>query len=809
MRPTATDTDRLAIPGAGYKPTSLHAAADLARRFPARPAQPGWAETRCSRGQVLAMISAPPFVRVSAHDQAFQHRGTRAVLAWLSEFPGDTWQDRFLASAASAAGNAEWKDAAATWWPAAGASPISDRRAASLVATGLLTLICTDVIRPDQAWLLNPRTPKGLSVHLARTRDRDEWTKLRAVGDADPSGAATKANALGRIAVIQASKGGHLTDITVGDCLQLLQLVHRMDGKTTSGYFYQLLHTIGVFGDDAPTTVRAFATIGQLGAEQLIDRYQITCRPMRDLLVCYLRERQAAVDYATLQRLAGTLGRLFWADLERQHPGIDSLRLPPDAAAAWKQRVLARESGLNTLATVRAFYLDIAQWAMEDPAQWGPWAAPCPIRGQEMARRKVHQQRKSRMDQRTRDRLPALPTLVAAVGEQRITSAKLLATAQDTPLGQEFTAAGHTLVRTRLADPAGAAKTWVDDPATGQRLDLTFEEHQGFWAWAAIEVLRHTGLRIEELCELSHHSFVQYTLPTTGELIPLLHVAPSKTDSERLLVIDPELADVLSAIICRIRVDGAVPLVAAHDYHEKVWNAPMPLLFQRRYGGEYRPIIPQAIRRLLNTALARTGLTDNTGQPLRFVPHDFRRIFITDAIMNGMPPHIAQLIVGHGNINTTMGYKAVYPEEAINGHRAFIARRRKLRPGEEYRTPTDAEWEEFLGHFERRKVALGTCGRAYSTPCIHEHSCLRCPLLRPDPDQHHRMTEIRDNLIARIDEAQHNGWLGEVEGLEVSLTATRQKIAQLDELTARATTVHLGMPNVTDLVSRTINHPPR
>ena len=76
---------------------------------------------------------------------------------------------------------------------------------------------------------------------------------------------------------------------------------------------------------------------------------------------------------------------------------------------------------------------------------------------------------------------------------------------------------------------------------------------------------------------------------------------------------------------------------------------------------------------------------------------------------------------------------AVYPEEAINGHRAFINRRRQLRPSEEYRTPTDAEWDEFLGHFERRRVALGDCGRAYSTSCIHEHSCIRCPLLRIYP----------------------------------------------------------------------------
>ena len=53
-----------------------------------------------------------------------------------------------------------------------------------------------------------------------------------------------------------------------------------------------------------------------------------------------------------------------------------------------------------------------------------------------------------------------------------------------------------------------------------------------------MEVLRLTGCRVEELTELTHHSLVQYRLPTTGELIPLLQIVPSKTDEERLLPID-------------------------------------------------------------------------------------------------------------------------------------------------------------------------------------------------------------------------------------------------------------------------------
>jgi integrase len=154
---------------------------------------------------------------------------------------------------------------------------------------------------------------------------------------------------------------------------------------------------------------------------------------------------------------------------------------------------------------------------------------------------------------------------------------------------------------------------------------------------------------------------VQYTPPTSNELIPLLQIAPSKTDTERLLVISPELADVLAAVIHRIREpSGAVAAVASYDPHERVWNPPMPLLFQRRFGGGNRAIPSGTIRDWICQAIpedaaAGDSLTNTAGRPLRFTPHDFRRIFITDAVLHGMPPHIAQLVAGHRDINTTMG----------------------------------------------------------------------------------------------------------------------------------------------------------
>ncbi|UQX09888.1 site-specific integrase [Candidatus Mycobacterium methanotrophicum] len=350
-----------------------------------------------------------------------------------------------------------------------------------------------------------------------------------------------------------------------------------------------------------------------------------------------------------------------------------------------------------------------------------------------------------------------------------------------------------------------SARLWAENLNTGKRRELIHEEASAFWGWVAIEVLRHTGIRAEELTELSHHSLVQYRTPDSGELIPLPSIAPSKFDQERLLVIDPELADVLSAIITRIRgADGAVPLVTAYDPHEHTWNPPMPLLFQRVIGLENRPIPADGIRDLIHAALAASGITGTNGKPLDFQPHDFRRLFTTDAILNGMPPHIAQLILGHNDINTTMGYKTAYPAEVIRGHRAFIARRRERRPSEEYRSPTEQEWEEFLGHFERRRVALGDCGRAYGTSCIHEHS-IRCPLLRIDPAQRGRLADIRDNLLARIAEAKREGWVGEAEGLKVSLAEANNKLAA-GARHSRA--VSLGIPAYRDIAAATLPAPP-
>lgn len=80
--------------------------------------------------------------------------------------------------------------------------------------------------------------------------------------------------------------------------------------------------------------------------------------------------------------------------------------------------------------------------------------------------------------------------------------------------------------------------------------------------------------------------------------------------------------------------------------------------------------------------------------------------------------------------SSATGGAAVFPEEVIAAHQHFIERRRTTRPFGELRTASGEEWAEFENHFLLRKVPLGDCHRPYGTPCVHEHACTRCRLLR-------------------------------------------------------------------------------
>jgi hypothetical protein len=299
-------------------------------RFPARAGEQWWPHTGQTMEETLRRLTSAPFVPELKAAAAGRRRGVTKLLGWLSVFPGDTWQQRWVASGAQDHPGVSWVRLPLQWLAERGQPAACQQEHLS---SGLLMLICGDVIRPGLAWMLT-RTHRYLATAMAHIRDPDGFDLLRQLAEAEAASSRLDARiAATRIATLLACKGGTIANITVGDCVELVDTQRRVHsrGGQKKVDFYLWLRALGVFPEDAPATIRAFGlALGRLSIEELVDRYRLACRPVRDLLVDYLRERQPSLDFASLDAISRSLAGLFWAEIETLAPGIDSLRLPPE-----------------------------------------------------------------------------------------------------------------------------------------------------------------------------------------------------------------------------------------------------------------------------------------------------------------------------------------------------------------------------------------------------------------------------------------------------------------------------------------------
>lgn len=707
------------------------------------------------------------------------------LLDWLSGFPGETWEERWLSSGADGAPQS------------LGRGIFAGNGAYGSAA--LNRLLLAGVIRPSYGWQLGTRGGAHLERKLLDLRDPDTTAAMRRSAPYSrglPRHQADAEKALARVVIRTGRRLGQLR----GD-----DLLHYADVVRTSGRHrrehlaWELMVAVGAFDGEPPTLRAAWSAKGntrQHSTSTLVDRYGIPPSGVRDLLVDYLSELRPGMDYGSLEKVAYRLARLFWWELLQLNPDQQDLRLTPDLATRWRERLSVTTDGKNRqevhsiLFAIRALYRDLAEWSHDEPVRWGIWVAPCPVaRAESRHASKARRRQRSRMQDRTRALTPLLPALIAAAERRRDWFARLLTAAEAAGDQEQFAADGMVLQRCERP-PRSAyeehAQVWArvvtSDPnaptikvRSNGLINVTAAEADGFWAWAIIETLRHTGIRVEELMELTQLSLRHYTSTRTGTLVPLLHIVPSKNDIERLIPMSPDLVSVLLAVVRRAKGGEAnVPLSVRYDHIEKVHGQPLPHLFDRRVGTRQEVISYNVVRRLLNDVAADANLTD-AGQPITFTAHDFRRLFSTEIVGAGLPLHIAATLLGHLSLETTRGYTAVFPEEVIAAHQHLIEQRRQRRPDGELRDATQQEWDEFEDHFLLRKVALGDCRRPYGTPCIHEHACARCRFLSVDPAQLPRIEEMTCNAEARLDEAHGRAWLGEVAALEESLIHLRRR----------------------------------
>ena len=376
--------------------------------------------------------------------------------------------------------------------------------------------------------------------------------------------------------------------------------------------------------------------------------------------------------------------------------------------------------------------------------------------------------------ERSRSSISAVVGAVA--GPRRVTAiaeawlARLAAPIGSLP--RASAAAEHTAMCVARAVVSTAS---TGKPGTCTVLHVAVSAENAFWTWVIVEVLRLGGLRVEELLELTQLSFRQYPRPN-GEVIGLLVIAPSKTDRERVIPMSAELFHVIAVIIRRLTREWRRRRLGRSRWPPATTTAvtsdPQPFLFQRRIGQRVEVITPGALRE--SSPALPAPRRDTSGLP---TPTSRRT---TSAALwppiwptPGCPSISARRCSGT-QLQTFHGYVTVFNEDVVRHYQSHLAKRRAMRPDREYRPATAAEWDEFEQHFDKRKVELGQCGRPYATPCAHEHACLRCPMLRIDPRMLARLDELESDLSPAAN-APAEGWLGELEGLDLTLTRLRDK----------------------------------
>ena len=583
---------------------------------------------------VAAMRQVWPGGRDSERARA---RGARLLLEHLAIFPGGDWQRRWEASGLDGADR-----------PVNVMIPGLEGR--KEVCTGAACLFSLRVIRPSLLALRSTRFAGYGGRFLEAQRDpllEEFWKRVRD----QPVHPMHHTAALFDVAVALTTQGIALAGLTPDAFLHYIWqsrdqgLTMKARGRQNRGQFpgqlaWPVLHEMGVFPAASPATVRAAVLPGRRTLEELVDRYEVRHQGVRQLILDYLARRRSELDYSSLDQHARSLAGAFWAKIEELSPGHPDLRIDAGLYARWRETLGTRSDGQGQrhevgriLRSVRFFYTDLHSWAVEEPGTWGPWLALCPVpdnalRGLTAAKRRV----KERIDDRIRRRQPLLPALLAHLEDRYHHLRELLQHATLMAAGEAFALDGRSYQRIWTAGDerrqrhGGQPSIRIRDLTTKVVLNLTVDEELAFWEWAAVEVLRHSGVRIEELLELTHLSIRQYQRPN-GEVIALLVIAPSKTDRERVIPMSAELFAVIAAVIRRHTAGGrTIPLIQRYDPHERRMSEPMPFLFQRQLGTVRRVISPSAVLVMLRR-LHPARLPQAAGHRARQqrAPHPHRR----------------------------------------------------------------------------------------------------------------------------------------------------------------------------------------
>ena len=226
------------------------------------------------------------------------------------------------------------------------------------------------------------------------------------------------------------------------------------------------------------------------------------------------------------------------------------------------------------------------------------------------------------------------------------------------------------------------------------------------------------------------------------------------------------------------------------------------MLFQRQFGAEHRAIVGRVVRKMIRNALTDSGITDASGKPLRFPPTISAESSSPTRSCTACHRTSPSSSLATATSTSRWATRPSTPKKSstATAHSSPADGRCGPARNTASRQTRNGRSSSAISNAERSPSA--TAAGPTRRHCIHEHACLRCPLLRPDPAQRPRSPRSATTCSTRIAEAGREGWLGEVEGLQISLAGAETKLTQLDTIAARAATIQLGIPTFSEVARR-------
>lgn len=283
-------------------------------------------------------------------------------------------------------------------------------------------------------------------------------------------------------------------------------------------------------------------------------------------------------------------------------------------------------------------------------------------------------------------------------------------------------------------------------PDVDAALMSAFSKLDDLFARCGLTLLRGAGLRLGELLDLELCCVVDYGATGIWLRVPL-----GKLATERSVPLD---ATTLGALDDWVAQRGSQRAIS-HPRDGKLTD----FLFMERG----RQLTGWRLRKGIQAAVARAGLTGVDGAPMRVTPHQLRHTYATELANNGMSLQALMALLGHVTPEMTLRYATLASptlRSAYDEAMGKVRRRITLPLASPPSAPVRVEW--LRSEFLKTRLAGGFCSRHLTAEaCPYANVCETCDNFMPTPD----FAPVLEDQLADIRElkadADTRGWASE------------------------------------------------